>query len=321
MNSSRPAGAIALDIGGTKTAAGLVVWPSGEILNRTVIPTRPDRGGRAVLEDILGLAANLLDWARARDIPVAGIGAGVPELVDCDGIITSSCAIAWREVPVQQELSRIAPAQVDSDVRTAALAEAILGAGRGQNLFVYITVGTGISYCLVEEGRPFKGARGNAIAFASSPCSTTCSHCGAGLKPILEDFASGPAILRRFRERQQGPHEAAPGIAPESAHDVFLAAARGDRAAVDVLTSAGEALGVGTAFLVNVLDPGLVVMGGGVGLAGGLYWDAFERTCREHIFADTSRKVPIIRAKLGVDAGLVGAGAIVFTKFTTSERT
>src|SRR4030095_3924037 len=84
--------------------------------------------------------------------------------------------------------------------------------------------------------------------------------------------------------------------------------------AIEILTSAGEALGVSAAFLVNVLDPGLIVVGGGGGLAGGLYWDAFERACREHIFADSSRTLPITPAKLGIDAGLVGAGAIVFTQ-------
>jgi glucokinase len=321
MSNSKPVGAIALDIGGTKIAAGLVLWPSGQILNRTVVPTRANRGGQPVLEDTLKLAADLHACARSQDIQVAGIGAGVAELVDREGNVTSSCTIAWREIPLQRELSRIAPAQVESDVRTAALAEAIFGSGRGQSHFVYITVGTGISCCLVEDGRPYKGVRGNAIAFASSPLSTTCSRCGAKLQPILEEFASGPAIARRLRERQAELRAGVRGFSPESAREVFQAAAEGNEAATEILTSAGEALGVSVAFLVNVLDPGLIIVGGGVGLAGGIYWDAFETACRQHIFADSSRTLPIARAKLGVDAGLVGAGAIVFTQSKTSERT
>jgi hypothetical protein len=75
---------------------------------------------------------------------------------------------------------------------------------------------------------------------------------------------------------------------------------------------AGEAFGVSAAFLVNVLDPEMVVVGGGLGTAEGLYWDAFIRSCREHIFAANSRGLPIVRAKLGIDAGVVGAAAIVF---------
>src|SRR5205807_9729912 len=141
-----------LDIGGTKIAAGVVLWPSGEILQRTIIPTKPTRGGEAVLKDTHDLARQLHDWARGKQIEVAGIGAGVAELVDCDGNVSSSCTIHWRGVPVQEKLSAIAPAQVESDVRTAALAEYIFGAGRGSRLFTYITVGTGISYCLVQDG-------------------------------------------------------------------------------------------------------------------------------------------------------------------------
>ena len=160
MSNNQKLGAIGLDIGGTKIAAGVVLWPSGEILRRTIIPTRPARGGEAVLKDTLDLAQQLYDWARAEGIEVAGIGAGVAELVDCEGNVTSSCTIHWRDLPVQQRLSAIAPAQVESDVRAAALAEAIFGAGRGHRLFVYVTVGTGISCCLVQDGRPFKGAKG-----------------------------------------------------------------------------------------------------------------------------------------------------------------
>jgi glucokinase len=319
MSSNKPRGAIALDIGGTKIAAGIVLWPSGEILKRTVVPTRPSRGGEPVLRDTLSLASDLQKWALSQAIHIAGIGAGVAELVDCDGNVTSSCTIAWREVPVQQELSRIAPARVESDVRVAALAEAFFGAGQQQSDFIYITVGTGISYCLVKDGRPYKGARGNAIALASSALSTTCTHCGARLRPVLEEFASGPAIAKRFAQQQEKISADGPAGTGEGAHEVFRAASEGDLVAIEILTSAGEALGVSAAFLVNVLDPGLIVVGGGVGLAGGVYWDAFERACRQHIFAESTRTLPIIPAKLGVDAGLVGAGAIVFTQSTRSQ--
>ena len=159
-------------------------WPSGEILHRKIIPTNPTRGGAAVLKDTLDLAIQLRDWTRLQRIEVAGIGAGVAELVDCDGNVTSSCTIDWRGVPVQERLSGIIPAaQVESDVRTAALAEAIFGAGRSRRLFTYVTVGTGISYCLVQDGQPLKGANGNAITLSSSPLSTACTNCGAKLRP------------------------------------------------------------------------------------------------------------------------------------------
>lgn len=312
MNNKQRVGAIGLDIGGTKIAAGVVLWPSGEILRRTIIPTMPARGGEAVLKDTHDLARQLHDWARIEQIEVAGIGAGVAELVDPEGNVSSSCTIDWRDRPVQQRLSEIALAQVESDVRAAAVGEAIFGAGRGHSIFAYITVGTGISYCLVQDARPFKGAKGNAIVMGSSPLSTVCTHCGAKLRPVLEEFASGPAIAKRFKQ-------AGNGESVESCEEVFRAASNGDRNAIEILTSAGDALGVSAAFLVNVLDPELIVVGGGLGVAGGLYWEAFMRSCRQHIFANNSRGLPIVTATLGVDAGLVGAAAVVFAQQQRSK--
>jgi glucokinase len=305
MNSKQQLGAIGLDIGGTKIAAGVVLWPSGEIIRRAIIPTNAKRGGEAVLNDTLDLAKQLHDWAQSTQIEVAGIGAGVAELVDCDGNVTSSCTIDWSGRPVQKKLSEIASAVVESDVRAAAVGEAIFGAGRGSHLFVYITVGTGISYCLMQNGLPLKGANGNAITMASSPLSTSCTHCGAELQPVLEEFASGPAITKRFTQTKNRESS-------ENCEEVFRAASNGDKDAIEILASAGKALGVSAAFLVNVLDPEMVVVGGGLGTAGGPYWDAFEHSCRKHIFADNSRSLPIVTAKLGVDAGLVGAAAVVF---------
>jgi glucokinase len=316
MSNSQKLGAIGLDIGGTKTAAGVVLWPSGEILRRTVVPTMPARGGEAVLKDTLDLARQLHDWARLEGIEVAGIGAGVAELVDCEGNVTSSCTIHWHDLPIQQRLSGIARAQVESDVRAAARAEAIFGAGRGHRHFVYVTVGTGISCCLVQDGHPLRGAKGNALTMASSPLSTICAHCGVKLRPVLEEFASGPAIARRFAQARGEAEKTGQSTETGAAEDVFRSASQGDKAAAEILTSAGEALGVSTAFLVNVLDPEIIVVGGGLGVAGGIYWDAFQQACREHIFADNSRGLPIVSAKLGIDAGLVGAGATVFAQIS-----
>src|SRR5712691_4622311 len=235
LHNKQQLGAIGLDIGGTKIAAGVVLWPSGEILRRTIIPTTPPRGGEAVLKDTHDLAGQLHAWARGERIVVAGIGAGVAELVDCEGNVTSSCTIDWRDRPVQQRLSEIAPAQVESDVRAAAVGEAIFGAGRGHPLFVYVTVGTGISYCLMQNGRPLKGAKGNAITMASSPLSTVCTHCGTKLRPVLEEFASGPAIAMRFAQGHNGEPT-------KTCEEVFRAASNGNKNAIEILISAGEAL-------------------------------------------------------------------------------
>jgi glucokinase len=287
--------AIGLDVGGTKIAGGVVALRTGQVLARRVIPTRAERGGEAVVADALTLAEALLADAAALGVVVGGIGVGVPELVDVQGNITSGHAIAWRGTPVQERFRRLSHAVVESDVRAHALAEARYGAGRPFRLFAFVTVGTGISCCLVQEGRPYAGARGNALILASSPLTTVSTACGTPLRPVLEEFASGPALATRFGTTR--------------AEDVLAAAAAGDEAAIEMVESAGAALGVSVGWLVNVLDPQAIVVGGGLGLAGGRYWDSFVAAAREHIWANDSRDLPILTAALGPDAGLIGAAA------------
>ena len=112
---------------------------------------------------------------------------------------------------------------------------------------------------------------------------------------MLEAVASGPALAAAFNV--------------DRAEDVLAAADRGDPDAVRVVRDAAEALGSGVGFLVNVLDPEAVVVGGGLGLAGGLYWDAFVDSVRRHVWAEATRDLPIVPAELGTDAGLIGAAA------------
>ena len=296
--------AVGLDVGGTKIAGGLVALPSGEILSKDIIMTLPQRGGDAVLSDAWGFARRLVQEAAGKGKSVSGIGIGVAELVDPDGNVTSGQTIAWRGVPVRERFSEIAPAMVESDVRAAALAEALWGGGKPFRIFAYITVGTGISFALVQDGRPFPGARGNAIVLSSGPLSTTCTGCGAELHQVLEEFASGPALVARYNQR----------ISPKAtkAQEVTEAATRNDPMAIQVVQSAGEALGNSVGFLINLLDPEAIIVGGGLGLAGGRYWSSFVASTRKHIWSHTTRDLPILPALLGTDAGLMGAAATVW---------
>jgi glucokinase len=294
--------AIGLDVGGTKIAAGIVALDSGEILERRTIPTRPERGGAAVLDDVLALVEALYAEADTQGVQVCGIGVGVAELVDRAGNVTSSHTIAWQGLPVRERLARAAPAVVEADVRAHALAEARYGAGRPYRLFAFVTVGTGISCCLVQDGVPYAGARGNALILASSPLTTACTTCGTLLRPVLEDFASGPALVSRYNQ--------AIGGHATHAEEVIAAADAGNATAIDIVLTAGAALGVGVGWLVNVLDPAAVIVGGGLGLAGGLYWESFVAAAREHIWAEGSRDLPILMAELGPDAGLIGAAVV-----------
>lgn len=300
---STPSFRIGLDVGGTKIAGGLLSWPEGARHARRVIPTHPERGGRAVLDDVLQLARELAKDCQALGGPASapsGLGVGLCELVDRSGNPASANCVDWLNLPVIEELSSIAPAHLEADVRAAALAEATLGAGRGFASFLYVTVGTGISCCLMLDGRPHLGAHGFTGTLASSPLflDAALTNSPAGPEPTLEDLASGPALVRRF--------QAAAGRAV-SGHDVLAAAQAGDPAATDVVRTAAEALAAQLAVLIGTLDPAAVIVGGGLGLSNGPYWETLTTAVRRRIWSDRQRQVPIVHALTGTDAGWIGA--------------
>jgi len=289
--------ALGIDVGGSKIAAG-VVNSAGEVLFPCLQPTGAARGGEAVLQDVEALSVELKNLAEQSGLEIAGIGLGVAELVDPQGNVTSGYTIKWSGCAIKQRLSQIAPAAIEADVRAAALAEAVYGTGRDHEIFLYLTVGTGISCCLVQNRRPYAGAHGNALVCASSPLTSTCVECGASNKVTLEEYASGPALALRFQ-----PHRSEKIWRAEQ---VFAAASEGDERALEILRTAGSALGVTAGFLVNVFDPEAIVVGGGLGMCNGIYWDCFLNSTREHIWAETRCDLPIRHAALA-DNGVIGA--------------
>jgi len=304
--------AIGIDVGGTKIAAGIVSFPSGKLWHKETIPTFPARGGEAVLADCMSLAKRLKAYAVDHGHQVKGIGVGIAELVNLKGDITSEYLIKWRGLPAKEQLSQLSPTQFESDARAPALAEALLGAGRPFTNFVYLTIGTGISYCLVLDGQPYAGAHGHAIMVASGALTSECEKCGAVQDQVLEEFAAGPSLVARYNQRA--------GSQLSSGQAVTAAAKSGDPIAQEIVLSAGAALGNSVGFLINLLDPQAVVVGGGLGLTDGLYWDSFVTSTRKHIWSDVSRNLPIIHAALGADAGLIGAATIIWKDRSNHKR-
>lgn len=303
---------IGIDLGGTKTAGALVSFPTGKILKKEIISTLPLRGGRAVLEDTVALARRLKAFADTDQLKIEGIGIGIAELVNRNGEITSEYSIKWKDLPAKTLLSAVAPAEFDSDARAPARAEALFGAGAPFKSFVYLTVGTGISHCLVIDRRPYLGAHGHAIIAGSGVLALECEACGHIQKQVLEQYAAGPSLVARYNDKSRS--------AVMTGQDVTAAAAAGDRIAAQVVRSAGQALGNTAAFLINVLDPEALIVGGGLGLADGLYWNTFLESTREYIWSDDSRNIPILKASLGADAGLIGAAAIFLERSASKNR-
>jgi len=301
-----PFHALGIDVGGTKIAAAVVSFPAGRVFGQRVIPTEASRGGAAVLHDVVSLAEELAAAAKAEGLRVDAIGLGLCELVDTNGRIMSANCVRWQDQPVAQRLSQVAPAVIEADVRAAALAEALFGAGRSFRIFLYVTIGTGISSCLMIDRKPFLGAHGATGTMASSPISLACEKCGHLPGRTLEEIASGPALVARLNARRPG--------AARSGADVVAAASAGDAEALEVIRSAAQVLGSTVGLLVNVLDPQTVIIGGGLGLSDGPYWESLVASTRLYIWSEPHRSLPILRATTGESAGIIGAAAAAWEK-------
>lgn len=280
MESSR---CIGVDIGGTKIAAGVVRFPAGEVEAQASIPTQPERGGGAVLADIESMVAKLSAEAAG---PVSGVGVGVCELVSTDGEIMTHGCIKISSESMRSALRRFGAVAIEADVRAAALAEAFFGAGQGKSVFLYVTIGTGISSCLVIDGRPFAGACGAAGTLASGILPVN--------GPTLEEIASGPALAATYGS----------GSSPR---EILAAAEQGNARAVETVRWGGASLGAAIGWLVNVLDPELVILGGGLGLQSGIYREALVSAARGHLWWPKHREVNFVSAGTGVNAGVIGA--------------
>jgi glucokinase len=291
--------AVGVDIGGTKVAASLVEC-GGAVLHFEARPM----GARAGVAGVLALADELVEEMTVAgatlDLELVGLGIAVPELVDRSGHLASEAVIpGLARCDLAGRWARLARGTVESDVRAAALAEARLGAGRPYGSFCYMSVGTGISYCFVQEGRPWPGSRGGAILLGSSVMAEF-DNGGRPLRWVLEEIASGPALLRRYR--QLGGSRATVEEA--------LATSTTEPAAATAIDEAAMALGIGIATLVNLLDPEAIVVGGGLGSAPGSYWRGAVDSARAHTYWEMARETPILQAQLGGRSAAVGAALV-----------
>ncbi len=284
---------IGLDVGGTKVAGGLLTEANELVAIRrrpTLVAGRRDPG----LSVTRQLAEELMQAASDADFQVDGIGAGFPEYVDRDGRLSSHEVLEWTTQPMEL-LADLAPTSADSDVRCAALGEGARGVARGLDSYAFVVVGTGLSYALVERGRARPGARGEAIAIGELEVARGVDP---GTRLSLERYASGEAIRERYL--------AATGEAVDGALDVFERAATGDVSATVIVDTAARAIGASLATLVRILDPGALVLGGGVS-ASGAGWRSMVASTYHGRAAARPLAPPILWASLGSEAGIIGA--------------
>jgi|1185.fasta_scaffold26480_3 glucokinase len=284
--------AVGIDVGATKAEA-VRVTADAAVQARALVDT-PATDVPGVLAAMRKVAAEVADPS------TVAIGVGAAGLLErSTGVMRFAPNIAWRDVDLGAELASFGlPTAIDNDCTAAAVGELLAGSGRGVDDFLYVGVGTGIGGGLVLGGAVQRGANGFAGEIGHIVVEPGGVVCGCGNDGCWETVASGSTISRLGRERL--------GV---DGHGVVARAAAGDDAARSILDEVGARLGQGIGGLVNVLDPALVIVGGGPpAAAGDLLLDPARRACRDTIQAADSRpEVPIVQAALGADAAAVGA--------------
>jgi glucokinase len=304
--------ALGIDVGGTKIET-LRVTRDGTVLGRTRVST-PAEDPEATMGAMIDAAKGLLDPE------VVAVGVGAAGLVEASsGVLRFAPNLAWRELPIAARMGEALslPCQVDNDANVAAWGEYRFGAGRGYRHMLLVTVGTGIGGGIVAGRRLFRGAHGFAAEIGHIVVEPNGPLCGCGNRGCFEQVASGQAIGRLGREAAaEHPMSLIAELvgrdpAKVSGETVTKAARQGDDVAVRILVQVGRRLGEGIAGLANVLDPQVVVVGGGAIVAGDLLLDPARERFREAIEAPDHRPaVPIVPAQLGNDAGAIGAAAL-----------
>lgn len=300
--------ALGVDIGGTKLLA-LAVGSDGEVLDRRRLTT--PRGDADALGGAIGELARELG-------PGLPLGIGVAGITDRDGTLRYGPNLAVEDVPLGRDLrgELEVPVAVHNDVTVALYAEWRIGAGRGADDVVMVTLGTGVGGAVIAGGRLLTGAEGLAGELGHLPVYDGGRPCGCGNRGCLEAYASGSAVGLRARERltdEDGPsalreldRDAVDGKA------VTLAALDGDAFALEVLREAGYWLGVGLTGIVNAFDPAIVVIGGGAATRSApIVVPEASRIVAERVIGADHRTLPrVVPAELADDAGAIGAALL-----------
>ncbi|MGW2725216.1 ROK family protein [Streptomyces sp. NPDC001492] len=305
---------IALDVGGTGMKAALVAQ-DGALLHQARRATGRERGPEAVVEGILDFAAELSAHGAGHfGEPASAAGLAVPGIVDADrGIASYAANLGWRDVPLRDLLAKRLgiPVALGHDVRTGGLAEGRIGAGQGADRFLFVPLGTGIAGAIGIAGRVEAGAHGFAGEIGHIVVRPGGSPCPCGQRGCLERYASAAAVSEAWAQ--------ACGDPDADAADCAKAVASGDPNAVRVWQHAVDALADGLVTALTLLDPRILIIGGGLAEAGDTLFTPLREAVRRRV---TFQKLPaIVPAALGDSAGCLGAGLLAWDLLATTDRT
>lgn len=305
-----------VDIGGTNLRVGLVPFAGGRPVAVSSAPTCAARGPAAVVEEVVSMLRMVI--AEVGRANVAGVGIGAPGPLDRSrGVVLETPNLGWRDVPlVDMIASPIGlPVILDNDANCFAFGEWWLGAGRGAERLIGVTLGTGIGGGIILGGAPYRGASDAAGEVGHMSVDYSGRRCACGSRGCVEAYASGSAITARAAEGiARGADSALAAAVGDpagiTAEMVCKAAAAGDGFATLMIDETARLIGVAISNLIHLLNPDVVVIGGGVAGAGELLFAPLRDEVKHRAFRSAARACRIVQAELPATAGLVGAAGV-----------
>jgi len=317
---------LAVDLGGTNVRFALVST-KGEVLSRRKRSTEVQEGAAQTLQRILDGIGDMLDEAKGG---VAGIGIGSPGPLDSRrGIILESCNIpGWHNIKLKAIVEKRfgLPCKVENDANCAALAEHWVGAGRGVRNMLHYTLGTGIGGGVIVEGELLQGSDYAGGELGHVTVEPDGLACNCGNRGCVEAYASATGIVRRTEARLEAGEASVlledwrGGRLKVTARIVQDAAEQGDRLAREIVEATGRYLGIAVASMINVFNPDVVSFSGGVARYGKMLFDPLRAEVKRRALRSMTRRVRIVRSRLGDKCGVIGAARALMLEQKASRR-
>jgi glucokinase len=308
---------VGIDLGGTNIVVGTVAEDGSELHGLVSEPTLPEQGSDAVVARIVKLARASLEAARGKT--VAGVGIGSPGPLDtARGLVLLTPNLGWTNFPLRDRITAALglPATLDNDANCAVFGEWWRGAARGAEHVVGLTIGTGIGGGIVLHGQIYHGASDIAGEIGHMTIDSTGRRCKCGNYGCLEAYASGPAIAARAVEGVEAgadtslPEYVRGDLSQITAQVVYEAAHDGDEYAREVVHDTAKVLGAGVANIINIFNPQVVVICGGVTLAGDQLFVPLRSEVKRRAFKPAANACRIVPGELTGTAGVYGAAAV-----------
>lgn len=308
---------VGVDLGGTNIVVGTVSEDGSEVLGLVSEPTLPEQGADAVVARIVKLARASMAEARGKEI--AGVGIGSPGPLDTEtGVVLLTPNLGWINMPLRDRVASALglPATLDNDANCAIFGEWWRGAARGADYVVGLTIGTGIGGGIILDGRIYHGASDIAGEIGHMSIDSTGRRCKCGNYGCLEAYASGPAIAARAVEGISAgvetslPQYVGGDLSRVTAQVVYEAAHDGDAYALEMVRETAKLLGAGVANILNIFNPDVVVICGGVTLAGDKLFGPLASEVKRRAFKPAWDACRIVPGALPGTAGVIGAAAV-----------